>query len=272
MSIFNMRTIVRVHLSRERIDILLSVLAPLVIMLESGYANAWDFAGGRLGLDFNSLMAFGRGLFLEALIYVCFKLVRLFLDTRRYWVLALPFLVGMVGMIVSAGCNLGWMLHSPEMVAAVNLVAEFMPGWMAETFRLGLGLIFPVAVGLFALFDVRHLVEEALKSSHLDNRALHVHRAEMHRTSYLKSLKKAGKRAQKDYDAICEADTQNMVNKARNGDLTFGADDLHRAITQSSVTRVSPVPPVPPARIPGPSMAPVPLPTPRGPTANGARP
>src|ERR1051326_7956812 len=241
MSFMNMRTIVRAHLARERIDVLLSAIAPLVIMLESGYANAWVFAGGRLGLDLNALMALGRGIFLEALIYVCFKLVRMFVEQRRRAVLVLPLLVGMVGMVVSAGCNLAWLVHSPEMRQAVVLVVQFMPPWMADIFRLGLGLLFPVAVGLFALFDVRHLIEEALNNAHLDNRAVHVHRSELHRSAYLKSLKRASKTVREEYDTIAETDARNMVTKARQGDLSFGADDIARSVAASSVTRVTPV-------------------------------
>lgn len=266
MSVFNMRTIVRAHLGRERVDVLLSVLAPLVIMIESAYANAWVFLNGRLGFDVPSIMALGRGLFIEALVYVCFKLIRMFVQQGNYWVIPLPLLVGMVGMIVSAGLNLGWLFHSPEMQAALSLVVAFLPGWMASTFKVGLGLLFPVAVGLFALFDVRHLVEEALKNAHLDNRALYVHRAEMHRSSYLKSLKRAGKKTQKDYDAITEVDAQRMVEKARQGDLSFGSDDLVKQINQSSVTRVTPVPNVPvstaPTKVLPPKGQPQPLPIP----------
>src|SRR5437588_6185024 len=124
MALMNMRTIVRAHLSRERLDVLLSVLAPFVIMLESGYANAWVFAGGQLGMDFNSLMAWGRGIFLEALIYVCFKLVRMFVERGRWVVIILPLLVGMVGMIVSAGCNLAWLSSSSEMARALSITAQ----------------------------------------------------------------------------------------------------------------------------------------------------
>src|SRR5262245_11085500 len=116
--------VVRTHLVRERLDVMLSVLAPLVLMLESGYANAWVFAGGNLGIDLNSLMAWGRGIFLEALIYACFKLVKMFaMRGGRGWLaLPIPLLVGMIGMIVSAGCNLGWMAHSPEMQSTLRIV------------------------------------------------------------------------------------------------------------------------------------------------------
>src|SRR2546429_463155 len=99
-----------------------------------------------------------------------------------------------------------------------------------------LSLLFPLAVGAFALFDVTHLVEEILKSSHLDNRAVKVHRAEMHRTHYLAAQKKAGTKVRKEYDQICETDAQNMVSRVRQGDLSFGSDEIEAA--RPSVTRL----------------------------------
>jgi hypothetical protein len=253
----NIRFVVQTHLMRDRLDVLLSVLAPLVLMLESGYANAWVFAGGHLGFDFPSLMALGRGIFLEALIFACFKLVKMFVSKGR-WSVAfafIPLAVGSMGMIVSAGCNLGWMANSPEMHSTLSIVSQLMPEAMANIFRVGLGLLFPVAVGVFALFDVSHLVEEMLKSSHLDNRAIVVHRSEMHRTNYLKSLKRAGEKVKKEYDAIAETDAHNMVAKVRSGDMTFGSAEVAQS-AQSSVTKLSPtrVQPVPQPMIGGPGI------------------
>src|SRR5947209_868851 len=97
----NTRTVVGVHLFRERFDVLLAVLAPLIMMAESGYANAWVFAGGHLGVDFASVMAWGRGIFLEALIFACYKLVRVFALHGKFFIAVIPFMVGSVGMIVS---------------------------------------------------------------------------------------------------------------------------------------------------------------------------
>jgi hypothetical protein len=139
-------------------------------------------------------------------------------------------------MIVSAGCNLGWVNRSGEMTSVVAMVGQFMPALLVTTFKVGLGLLFPLAVGAFALFDVTHLVEEILKSSHLDNRAVKVHRAEMHRTHYLAAQKKAGAKVRKEYDEICETDAQNMASRVRQGDLSFGADEIEPA--RSSVTRL----------------------------------
>ncbi len=235
----NIRTVVHAHLTRERLDVLIAVLAPLVLMLESGYACGWVFANGDLSLtNPNTYLALGRGIFLEGLIFAMFKLVRVFaLKGGRGLVLSvLPFMIGVVGMIVSAGCNLGWVNRSGEMTAVVAMVGQFMPPILVTTFKIGLGLLFPLAVGAFALFDVTHLVEEILKSSHLDNRAVKVHRAEMHRTHYLAAQKKAGTKVRKEYDQICETDAQNMVSRVRQGDLSFGSDEIEAA--RPSVTRL----------------------------------
>jgi hypothetical protein len=246
------RTVVGMHLLRERFDVLLAVLAPLVLMIESGYANAWVFAGGRLVFDVPSLMALGRGIFLEALIFACYKLVRVFAIRRVWAALPIPLIVGTVGMIVSAGCNLGWMAHSPEMKAAFVVVAALLPGWMGEVFRVGLGLLFPVGVGVFALFDVSHLVEQLIKSSHLDNKALFVVRSELHRTAYLKHQKRQIKEASEQYAEICRADVQHMVDRARSGDLSFGVQELAQSQqTPAKVSRVGPPVAYPPLAGPG---------------------
>jgi hypothetical protein len=151
----------------------------------------------------------------------------------------LPLLIGVVGMIVSAGCNLGWVNRSGEMTAVSAMVGQFMPPLLVLVFKTGLGLLFPLAVGAFALFDLTHLVEDILKSSHLDNRAVKVHRSEMHRTHYLGAQKKAGAKVRREYDQICETDAQNMVSKVRQGDLSFGADEIEREAARSSVTRLA---------------------------------
>ncbi|WP_201367506.1 hypothetical protein, partial [Dictyobacter formicarum] len=238
----NTRTVVGVHLFRERFDVLLAVLAPLIMMAESGYANAWVFAGGHLDVDFPSLMAWGRGIFLEALIFACYKLVRVFVLNKKYPIAVVPFIVGSVGMIVSAGCNLGWMSQSPEMQRAFAAVAAYLPGWMGQIFHIGLGLLFPVGVGVFALFDVSHLIEELIKVSHLDNKAVMVLRSELHRTAFLKHQKQQIREASEQYAEICKADVDGMVDRARKGDFTFGAEELTQPLTStpSSVTRISP--------------------------------
>ena len=43
MSFLKTGTVVRAHLFRERFDVMIAVIAPFIIMLESGYGNAWAF-------------------------------------------------------------------------------------------------------------------------------------------------------------------------------------------------------------------------------------
>lgn len=244
MGFINVHRTVRTHLFRERFEVYGAVIIPFLFMAESGYANAWVFGGGHLGWDLNSLMAVGRGFALELFIYVCFRIVRSFMQANRWFILVPPLLVGLIAMVVSAGMNLGWMAQSPEMQVAMGAVSQFMPDWMANTFRVGLGLLFPVGVGLFALYDVGHLIEEMFKSAHLDERAVRVYEGEIHRSGYLKSMKRAARKNQGNYDSICDANAGRLVESVKRGDLSFGANDYAKPAAQSSVTRVNPVGPL----------------------------
>ncbi len=65
-----MGNLVNWHLNRERTDVALSIFLSLVLMIESGYANAWVYADGNLSLSSaTTYLALGRGLFLEVLIF-----------------------------------------------------------------------------------------------------------------------------------------------------------------------------------------------------------
>src|SRR6266496_6075581 len=100
--------IVNWHLSRERWDVLLSVVLPLVLMIESGYANGWVYADGNLSLrNPNTYLALGRGLFLEVLIFAMFKLVRVLLLKRQWIVVLIPLVIGVVTMEAISPLRLG---------------------------------------------------------------------------------------------------------------------------------------------------------------------
>lgn len=258
MGLINARNTVRTHLFRERFEVFLSVVIPFVFMLESGYANAWIFCGGLFTLSLNTFLALGRGVALEGFIFVCFRLARSYFGQgRRSWLLGIPLLlIGCVAMIVSAGMNLGFMAQSPEMASVMQAVSLYMPGFMATIFRFSLGLLFPVGVGFFAMYDVGHLVENMLRSSHLDNQAMSVQRSEMHRTAYLKSMKRQRKDIEPRYDDICAVDADNMVKAARSGDLSFGsADVLKHQQPKVGVTKITPVPQTIALPAPGPRVA-----------------
>jgi hypothetical protein len=241
MGLVNIRNTVRAHLFRERFEVLLAVMIPFLFMAESGYACAWILVDGHLGLDFTSVLAFARGFAIEAFVFVCFKLVRIFLLKGSKLSCIFPLVIGLVAVIVSAGMNLGFMVQSPEMRAVMASIASYMPDWMTSTFRLGLGLLFPIGVALFALFDVRHLIDDMIASAHLDDRAFIIQKAEAWRAGLTKFTKQAIRQNQERLKEFADADAQNMLNSIRSGDLSFGMRDL--AKVSPSVTKVSPVAP-----------------------------
>ncbi len=202
------RTIVNAHLGRERLDALIAVLVPFVLMVESGYACGWVFADGDLSLTSpNTYWSLARGLFLEGLIYAVFKLVRMFVmhPKRLTRLLAIiPLTIGCMAMSVSAGMNLAWINRSGEMVHIVSMVSQFMPLLLVNLFKPGLGLLFPLSVGAFAIFDLSKLIEEVLHSAHLEHRAFLAENAELHRKEMKKAQKEAVKEVASQYQQMAK--------------------------------------------------------------------
>jgi hypothetical protein len=241
MSIINARNTVSAHLFRERFEVFLAVIIPFVFMLESGYANAYIFGAGHFAFDLATGLSLGRGFALEIFIFFCFRMIRSFFMKRAWWSAVPLLLIGMVSMIVSAGLNLGFMSQSPEMASVLQAVTEFMPAFMVSIFRFSLGLLFPVGVGLFALYDVSHLITEMLASSNLEDQAMMVHRSSLHRAEYTKSLKRGKDKVAKQYDDIAQTDAQNMVDAVRKGDMSFGSAQIAKAGGQKAgVVKVTP--------------------------------
>ncbi len=238
-----MGNLVNWHLNRERTDVALSIFLSLVLMIESGYANAWVYADGNLSWNSaNTYLALGRGLFLEVLIFATFKLVRV-LFLKRQWVLAvIPFGIGCVTMVVSAGLNLGWANRSGEMTSIVATVSQFLPPIVLTLFKLGVGLVFPLAVGAFALLDVGALVDEVLHTTaHMNDRAARVQVAEQHRQLWMQKQKESTKELEGEYELMAKTDARNMVNRVKQGDYSFGVNDAQKSSVSPSVTRIAPV-------------------------------
>jgi hypothetical protein len=235
--------IVNWHLSRERWDVLLSVVLPLVLMIESGYANGWVYADGNLSLSSpNTYLALGRGLFLEVLIFAMFKLVRVLLLKRQWMVVLIPLVIGCVTMVVSAGLNIGWANRSGEMASIVATVGQFLPSFVLTLFKLGIGLVFPLAVGACALLDVGALVDEMLHASaHMNERAARVQVAEQHQHLWMKKQKESTKELEAEYELMAKTDARNMVDRVKRGDYSFGINDAQKNSVQPSVTRIAPV-------------------------------
>ena len=239
-------TIVNAHMTRERLDVWLSVILPFVFMVESGYANGWCFAGGTIDLSLNTAIAMFRGLFLEVGIFTMFKIVRILFVTGKWQqrvVSILPLLIGIVAMVVSAGLNIGWANRSGEMQNLISTVSEFLPLVFLEVFKLGIGLLFPVAVGILALLDVGHLVTGAMElAREMNERSMVVGIAESNHQALEKEMRRSAKQAKSRYKEIADVHIDKMVEAARRGDYSFNMDTVTRPSTssQSSVTRVTP--------------------------------
>lgn len=245
-------TIVRAHLNRERLDVMIAVYTPLVLMAESGYACGWVFADGNLAWnEANTYLSLARGFFLEGLVFAMFKLTRILALSKKWnarFLALLPLLIGTTAMVVSAGCNLGWINRSGEMQHMTDMVSDFMPGTLVEIFKLGLGLLFPLAVGAFALLDVGKLVDEIMGAFHLEERAFMVENAERHRNEMKKGQKQALKQVATQYHDMAQKDAENMVRRVQGGDYSFGLSEFQpKNGLQSgpSVTRLSAPPPPP---------------------------
>lgn len=241
----NMRFVVRTHLRQQRFEVFLAVLLPLFLILESGVANAWVYAGGTFAYDVRTAIALGRGLFFEVLTYSCFKLARILLPQRTKQArigLCIVSIVGLWCIVVSAGNNLGWILSGGEMGGVLGSVSHYMPGWLSQCYQIGLGLLLPIAVGCIALVDVDHLVHHAIDSTiHLDTRVLQVEEAEMHRSIYLQSQRQQRAQIKQAYDEIADQRAKKMIQAVKAGDMTFGATATQQQSVLRRGTQVTPL-------------------------------
>ena len=226
MDFMNMRFVTRMYLMWQRFEVFLAVMLPMFLIVESALANGTVYNGGTLDFhDMRSWVAFGRGLFFEVLTYALAKLCKLMVLRGHRKMVALPLVVAFWCVLVSAGNNVGWVLSGGNFSDLLISLGHFMPVWLFFLYKMGLGLLLPVSVFVLALVDVQHLVDEALQTSHLDNRALVIHESEMHRSAYLTSQKKQRKTIQQAYDGIAEKRAQAYVKKVESGDMSFGAND-----------------------------------------------
>src|SRR5581483_1034468 len=272
MKLFNMnlRKMVGINQGRERSDVLLAIVLPAVLMLVSAYTNAWAFTGGELNFDVphlvNSLDAVFRGLFVEALVFSSFLLVRVLCS--KGWKAAfsaiVPALVGLVGVAVSAGCGLAWVAKSGQMDWMIHTVSAYLPSWLTNLFQSGLGLLFPVALGVYALYDVRHLIHEHVERGvQLGTLAVQVESTEHHQNMLREAQQTADERMKGYYDQIAQENAQRAVDAAKSGDLTFGFNGTK---TQQLQQRASVIPLTPLAQtrqLNAPAPAPASLPQPQ---------
>lgn len=226
----NIRFVIRTFLLFQRVEVFLAVLLPFFLILESAIANAWAYAGGSFDFhDGRTYVALGRGLFFEVLTYSCAKLVKVLCRVKTKSSNASAAVVGflaLVAILVSAGNNLAWVASGHELGGLFGSIAAVLPPFLVKVYGYGLGLLLPVAVGVLALVDIEHLVNEALTTGHLDNKALQVHESEMHRTEYLKSQKSQKQTIADEYDKISGERTKAFIERVKKGDMSFGSNDL----------------------------------------------
>ncbi|GCE06346.1 hypothetical protein [Dictyobacter aurantiacus] len=273
----NLRSMIGIHQNRERFDVLLTVVLPLFLMVVSSYTNAWAFTGGHLSLESaeiaNTLIATFKGLFVEALVFCFFRFVKILcsLGWRYTFAALVPFLVGLFGVVVSAGCGLAWAAKSGEMNFLVGAVTTYMSPSLANVFKAGMGMLFPVALAVLAVYDPKHMIKEHMESgSELAVMAMKVENAEHHQNM----LREAQKVANQDqsikeaYKRMAANNAQQAVTYAEQGDYSFGlkTEPLQLpARHQSSVTRITPAATAP--ALAAPQAPPFPgLPVPNQPT------
>jgi len=261
----SLRNMIGIHQGRERSDVLLALVLPAFLMLVSAYTNAWAFTGGNLtcctgAAAVNTIDAILRGLFVEGLVFSCFKIVKMLCSSGNWFkcVSALvPGLVGLVAVIVSAGCGLAWVAKSGQMDWMIHAVSAFLPAWIVSIFQSGMGLLFPVALAVLAVYDISSLIEEHIRSgAHLGGLAMRVQSAEHHQTMLLKAQEAADEdeHIKASYDQMAQVNAQQAVEAARQGDYTFGlSTEPLKAAPQSgpAVQRINPPTAMPSLPAPG---------------------
>jgi len=256
------RFVIRTFLSLQRLEVFLAVLLPFFLILESALANAWAYAGGSFDWhDIRTYIALGRGLFFEVLTYSCAKLVKVLIQKgtpTTYTSAGFVGLLTLVAIIVSAGNNLGWVATGHELGGLFGSVGTVLPHPLMLVYEYGLGLLLPVAVGVLALVDIEHLVNEALTTGHLDNKALQVHESEMHRSVYLKSQKAQKVTIEEEYDKIAGERTKAMIDRVKKGDMSFGSNDIKTVPAGPAAQVRTTITPLPAGTPPVPSLPPAP--------------
>ncbi|WP_126549000.1 hypothetical protein [Dictyobacter kobayashii] len=233
---------------------LISLVLPGFLMVISSYTNAWAFTGGNLTFStwaetVNTLDAVFRGLFVEALVFTCFKLVKMLCsakDWRLYFAALIPGFVGLVAVIVSAGCGLAWVIKSGSMDWMVHAIAQYLPSWVVGVFQSGMGLLFPVSLMVLAIYDLGSLIEEHIhRGIHLRSLAMRVQSAEHHQTMLSMAQQEANEDAeiQNSYKDMARVNARQAVDAARNGDYTFGFAKVTEQLPASGPTQVKRISP-----------------------------
>ncbi|GCE20366.1 hypothetical protein [Dictyobacter kobayashii] len=233
-----MRIAIALHLLWKRFEIALCALVVPGLILESSIANGWVYGGNFVG--------FLRGLFLDLVIYICAR--QAFLLYRKGNKTG-SFIMAMVSLsitYVSAVNNLGWVLSGHEMAGVLGSLSQMMGAGspLYRAYEFSLAVCLPLSLLAIALVDLDHFFEHSINQDHLDNQAMLSDERRMHRTAFLKAQRVQKGTIQEQYQEIAEDRAQTFVDKARDGDLTFGAHtaahDTDKLAQAASVRQIEP--------------------------------
>jgi hypothetical protein len=118
------------------------------------------------------------------------------------------------------------------------LSAQFMGPQLGSLASMSLALLFPLAVGAFAIFDVKHMIHEIYGSVSYKMRSLKVRMAEEAIMQVEKEVKIQTKALAPRYAEIVKANAERLVESFRRGDDTCGLSEV-TALPPPSVQRIS---------------------------------
>ena len=221
-----MRTVIRMYLTWQRVEVALVALLVPGLIFESSIANGWVYAGGSFSNGLVASVGLLRGFFFESLTYITARQAYLLCRHKNWFGCSLMALVSLVAMYVSAANNLGWVMAGHDLAGMFSTLGHVMggDGPLLRGYEFFLAVLLPVSVGAIALVPLDHFFEHALEQDHLDNHAVLVDERHMHRTGYLKAQRKQAKVIQEAYEDIAEDRAQTFIEQVRLGDFSFGAN------------------------------------------------
>ncbi|GCE27892.1 hypothetical protein KDA_33760 [Dictyobacter alpinus] len=212
-----MRLAIGLHLLWKRLEIALCALVVPGLIFESSIANGWVYGG--------TFVAFLRGLFLDLVIYICARQAFLLIGKKKVFSAAMMAFVALSITYVSAINNLGWVLSGHEMAGMLGSLGAVLGAKSAfySAYEFTLAVCLPLSLLAIALVDLDHFFEHGVNQDHLDNQAMLSDERRMHRTAFLKAQRVQKGTIQNQYEEVAEDRAQRFVDKARDGDLTFGS-------------------------------------------------
>lgn len=244
-----MRLVMRLYLLWPRLELAFVSILPFGLLLESSIANAsaYGFAGFATSAAVGaSVVALFRGFLFELLTYVSTRTVAIMMRKamegngawKKY---LLPLIVmsflSVFLILVSAVNNLGWVLSGHDLNGMFSLLGRLLPPFIYTPYQLGLAVLLPLAVGGIALVDLDHFVQDLLDKDTMDNHAVLVEERIMHRTAFLNAQRSQRATIATAYEEIAGDRTKDMIDRVRDGDMSFGSitSQLATALPDASI-------------------------------------